>query len=205
MLKNNIILLGAGGHAISCIDIIENNNSFNIIGLIGLKQEVDKKVLNYTVIGSDENLEALQLKSKYAFVCLGQIKSSKLRQMLFNKILKLGYIIPKIVSSEAILSKHSIISTGSIIMKNAIVNAGAEIGKNCIINNGAIIEHDVKIGDHCHISTGVIVNGDVKIGDGTFIGSQSTIREGISIGNNSIIGMGSKVLKNINNNQVYMS
>ena len=204
MLKNNIILVGAGGHAVSCIDVIEDSSHFQIIGLIGLKNEVNKQILKYKIIGCDEDLQGLLSESKYAFVSAGQIKSSELRRNLFNKILKIGYFIPKIISSNAIISKYSVIAEGSIIMKNTIINARVEIGRNCIINNGAIIEHGVKIKDHCHISTGVIINGDVNVGEGCFIGSHSTIREGLTIGNNSVIGMGSKVVKNINHNQIYM-
>ena len=46
MKRKNIILIGAGGHATSCIDVIETTNKFKIIGLI------DKKNKNYLKIGN---------------------------------------------------------------------------------------------------------------------------------------------------------
>jgi hypothetical protein len=44
MNKENIILIGAGGHALSCIDVIEQENKYSIHGLVGLKDEVGKKI-----------------------------------------------------------------------------------------------------------------------------------------------------------------
>ncbi len=37
MSKEKIILIGAGGHAESCIDVIEQEDRFEIAGLIGLE------------------------------------------------------------------------------------------------------------------------------------------------------------------------
>ena len=42
-MKKKIILIGAGGHAESCIDVIESTNKYEIIGLVA-KSELGKKV-----------------------------------------------------------------------------------------------------------------------------------------------------------------
>ena len=39
-MKKKIILIGAGGHAESCIDVIKKNKKYQIVGLIGTKSEV---------------------------------------------------------------------------------------------------------------------------------------------------------------------
>ena len=56
MNKENIILIGAGGHALSCIDVIEQENKYNIHGLVGLKDEVGKKISGYEVIATQDEL-----------------------------------------------------------------------------------------------------------------------------------------------------
>ena len=33
-IKPNLVLIGGGGHCISVIDIIENGNEFNILGIL---------------------------------------------------------------------------------------------------------------------------------------------------------------------------
>ena len=40
MKKNKLVLIGAGGHARSCIDVIEQEGKYEICGLVGLSQEV---------------------------------------------------------------------------------------------------------------------------------------------------------------------
>ncbi len=33
-LRKNIVLVGGGGHCVSVIDVIENENRFNILGIL---------------------------------------------------------------------------------------------------------------------------------------------------------------------------
>ena len=41
MNKKEIIIIGAGGHAKSCIDVIEQEGKYDIVGLIGVENEED--------------------------------------------------------------------------------------------------------------------------------------------------------------------
>jgi len=40
MSKPNMILIGAGGHAYSCIDVIEQQGKYHIAGLVGMPDEM---------------------------------------------------------------------------------------------------------------------------------------------------------------------
>jgi len=188
-----IILVGGGGHCKSCIDVIENENKYKIIGIIDKKKNF---LLNYKVF-AESYLNKKLIKNNYAFVTVGQIKNYKVRVKLFNKLKDLGFKIPSIISPSAYISKHAIIGHGTIVMHGAIINAGAVIGNNCIINTNSLIEHDVVIGDHTHISTEVTINGGVNIGEKVFIGSRSIIKDNISIGECSIVGAGLYIKKNL--------
>lgn len=190
----NIILIGAGGHCKSCIDVIENENKYKIIGVIDKKKK--KKILNYKVF-SESYLNKTLIKKNYALITVGQIKNYNVRVKLFYKLKNLGFKIPSILSPFAYISKHAIIGEGTIIMHGAVVNAGAVIGNNCIINTNSLIEHDVVIGDHTHISTEATINGGVIIGDKVFIGSRSIIKDNISIENCSVVGANLYIKKNL--------
>jgi sugar O-acyltransferase (sialic acid O-acetyltransferase NeuD family) len=192
-----LLLIGAGGHALACIDVIERTASFEIVGLIGAAAEKGASVLGYPVIGTDADLEHLAARCPNALICVGQLESPGRRIALFEALNAAGYRLPAIVSPSAEVSRHATIGPGTIVMHGAIVNAGARIGANCIVNTRALVEHGAVVGDHCHISTGAIANGDVKIGEGTFIGSGSVIREGITIGRDCFVGMGHSVSKNL--------
>jgi sugar O-acyltransferase (sialic acid O-acetyltransferase NeuD family) len=190
MSKPGIILLGAGGHAKSCIDVIEQHGDFDIIGLLGSSEQVGGQLLGYPIVGVDSELSGFRSHCDFALVTVGQIKSPKTRVKLFNLLLQNGFIPPTIISPHAYVSPHVEIGSGTMVMHGAVVNAGAKIGDNCIINSHSLIEHDTVIGEHCHISTASILNGGVRVGHETFVGSSSVIRELVTINPKSIIGMG---------------
>ena len=195
---NKIILIGAGGHAKSCIDVIEKTKKYKIIGLIDNKLSVGTKVLGYKVIGTDSELKYLFKRDiKFAHIAIGSIKDSSLRKYLFVKLSEIGFKFPVIISPQALVSKYCYIDAGTIIMNHVIINTDVKIGKNCIINNKALIDHDCYIDDHSHIATSVTINSTVKIGKLCFVGSGSIIRQNITVQDSSFVNMGSIVLKDI--------
>ena len=144
---DEIILIGAGGHARSCIDVIEFTGLYKIAGLLEKDDAEVKENLGYPIIGTDDDLQDLRRDYEFALVTVGQIKSVATRVRLFGLLSELDYKLPAIVSSRSHLSQHSKVGDGTIIMHDVIVNANAEIGQNCIINNKVLIEHDAAVGD----------------------------------------------------------
>lgn len=201
MKNNKIIIIGSGGHAASCINIIEKIKKYKIHGIVDNKNEI--KNLNYNLIGSDKDLSKIKNKIKFAFIGIGQIKSSKKRKKVFENLKNKNFILPKIISENSLVSKYSQIGEGTIIMNFAHININVKIGKNCIINTGSNLEHDVEVGDFVHISTGAIINGNTKIGSNTFIGSGSIINNNLKIGNNCIIASGKVVKKDLKPGTIY--
>jgi sugar O-acyltransferase (sialic acid O-acetyltransferase NeuD family) len=196
MSKPSLILIGAGGHARSCVDIIEQHGKYKIVVLVGLPEQLHNKHLSYVVNATDNDLPALFKTHKYALITMGQILTPDHRIRLYQLAVELGFQLPVIISPTAYVSHKAILGSGTIVMHGAIVNAGARVGLNCIINSRAVIEHDSTVADHCHISTGAIVNGDASIGTGSFIGSGSIVKEGVTVGQRSIVGMGLSVRHN---------
>ncbi len=194
MTKAPILLMGAGGHARACIDVIEQEGHYTVAGLVGLPQEVGTRILGYPVLGTDVDLPAFLGKYAHALVTVGQIKTPEPRIRLFDLLQEGGCALPIIISPRAYVSPHAKLGAGTIVMHGAVVNAGAIVGQNCIINSQSLVEHDSIVGDHCHIATSAAVNSSVRIGSGTFIGSGSSVRQGINIGERCLIGMGQRVL-----------
>jgi len=190
---NKIILIGGGGHCKSTIDVIEQEGEFQIAGIVDKAKLLGSKILGYKVIGNDFDLENLAKKYRYALITVGQIKSASLRVKLYNLTKKYGFLLPRIVSPRAYVSKHSKIGNGTIVMHDAIVNANVSIGYNCIINSKALIEHDCFVANHNHISTNTIINGGVRIESECFIGSSVTTNNNIIIKKKSFIKAGSLV------------
>ena len=191
MKKKPLILIGSGGHAKACIDVIEKEAKFYIYGIV----DNDKKgeLLGYPIIGKDKDLKNFFKKVKHLLIGVGQIRDNKIRPRLYELGKSLGYKFPKIISKRSYISKNSEIQDGTIIFHDVVINSAAKIGKNCIINNKCLIEHDVLIGNHCHISTGAIVNGSSKIGDNSFIGSGALISNSKLLPSDSFVKIGSVI------------
>ena len=175
-MKRKIILLGGGGHCKSCIDVIEQSEQFEIVGILDRQELVGEKVVGYTIIGTDEQINKLTEEHEF-LITVGQIHSAKLRKDLFYKLLTSHAKIATVISPRAHVSKYAIVQKGTIVMHDVLINPDANIGKNCILNSNALIEHDVVVEDHCHISTGAILNGGVIVREGTFFGSNATSKE----------------------------
>ena len=180
-MKEKIVLIGGGGHCHSVIDVIEQTNKYEIIGIVDTKENIGKKVLDYEIIACDDDLETIFKTCKKAVITIGHIKTNELRKKLFEKTKNIGFTFPTIVSPFAYVSKYALVDEGTVVMHHALINANAKIGKNCIINTKALIEHDAVIEDNCHISTASVINGGVIVKENTFVGSNSVSKEYIEI------------------------
>jgi sugar O-acyltransferase (sialic acid O-acetyltransferase NeuD family) len=194
MSGERILLLGAGGHAMACIDVIELEGRFVVAGLVGAAHEVGSQVLGYSVAGTDDDLPRLLAEFPNVLIAVGQIKSPDLRMRLFERVHELGGRLATIVSPLAHVSRHATVGAGTIVMHGAVVNAGASVGRNCIVNTMALIEHGARVADHCHVATNAAVNSEVRVGSGTFIGSGSSVRQRVTIGERCVVGLGQRVI-----------
>jgi sugar O-acyltransferase (sialic acid O-acetyltransferase NeuD family) len=201
MKKNNlqkICILGSGGHATSCIDLIESTSKFEIIGIISQKNDKnhEKKFLNkYRIIGSDKDYKKILNICKNIVIGVSFYKDLSLRSKMFKDLKKAGFKLPVICSPRSHVSLGSKIDEGSQIFHNVTINKNVIIGKNCIINSHALIEHDVLIDQNSQVSTGAIINGGCIVKENSFIGSGSVLRENIVIKKKSFIKMGSIIKK----------
>ena len=193
-MTKKLILIGGGGHCKSCIDVIEQSELFEIVGILDKSEFIGQKVLGYDIIGSDEKIEEL-VKAGYEFlITVGQIRSSQNRKKIFKKLQTSNASLATIISPRAYVSKHAFIEKGSVVMHDALVNANVRIGRNCIINTKALLEHDVVVEDHCHISTAAVLNGGMVVKEGTFFGSNAVSKENVKTVNDDFVKAGSVFL-----------
>lgn len=199
-MNGQLILVGGGGHCKACIDVIEQEGKYTISGIVDLPEKRSQRILDYEIIGTDEDLPLLVKGHGSFLITIGQIKDPAPRIALFRRLKDLDANMATVVSPLAYVSQYASVGEGSIVMHHAVVNADARVGKNCILNTRALIEHDAVIEDHCHIATCAVVNGGARIGRGTFLGSNAGTRESVQIGENSLIGGGSFVFKDLPSN-----
>ncbi|STP09627.1 NeuD/PglB/VioB family sugar acetyltransferase [Helicobacter cinaedi] len=188
-IKPKLVLIGGGGHARACIDVIEQENRFKIYGIVDsfALQNGISEVLGYPILGGDELLESLYTQIKIAFIALGQIKTPTHRMRIYQNLKTIGYNLPTIISPLAYIAKGVNLKEGSIVMHHALVNANAKIGTACIINSKALVEHDCVVEDFCHLSTASVINGNCHIGEGSFLGSNMILAHNAAVAPNSVL------------------
>lgn len=185
-----IVLIGAGGHCRSVLDVIELEGRFHVAAVVGLSAQRGQTMGDHTIEHDDDDLPDLISRYPNAVVTVGQIKDPRPRVRLFQRIVELGGRPATVVSPTAVVSRHAVLGHGVTVLHHAVVNSGANIGDNCILNTKCLVEHDAVIGSHCHLSTGSIVNGGGRIGERSFIGSGAVISHQTSVPEDSIVGAG---------------
>lgn len=197
--RDEIVLLGGGGHAKVLIDLINTSGQFEISGILDTQLEIGTKILNVPVLGDDDLLPGLYSKGiKNVCIAIGSVKDTTGRRILFEKVKKIGFLVPYLLHPQAIIvSKNVHFSEGVQIMAGVIVQTDSLFKENTIINTGAIIEHNCSIGSHVHICPGAIISGGCTVGDGTFIGAGATIIHEIDIGKCVTVAAGAVVVKDV--------
>jgi sugar O-acyltransferase (sialic acid O-acetyltransferase NeuD family) len=185
-----LVLLGGGGHCKACIDVIEQEKKYEIVGVLDAEGLVGQNLLGYAYIGTDADIAKLSSDGCIFLITVGQIKSASIRKKLFSLLSANNAELATIISPRAYVSQYATVGKGSIIMHDVLVNASATIGNNCIINNKALIEHDASIEDFCHISTAAVVNGGTIVKEGTFFGSNAVSKEYVETERDAFIKAG---------------
>ena len=196
----NVIIMGAGGHAKVIADIIKKSGD-NVYGFLDDHMEINTTVIeSYKVIGKISECMNFKDTIENAKFIIG-IGNNAIRKEIAEKY-EIDYYTA--IHPMACIGMSVSIEKGTVVMPFACINASSKVGKHCIINTGALVEHDNIISDYVHISPKAALAGTVKIGEGTQVGINATVKNNISITNNCLIGAGAVVVKNIEESGTYI-
>lgn len=199
-MTNNVVIIGAGGHAKVIADIVEKSGD-NVLGFLDDNIEEGTYIIGkYKVIGNLNNVSSISMTYKNVKFIIA-IGNNKTREEISNKTNIKFYTA---IHPSVQIGLDVKIGEGTVIMANAVINSNTTIGKHCIINTGAIIEHDNVVNDYVHISPNAALGGTVYVGKGTHIGIGTTVKNNINICDNCIIGAGATVVKNIEEEGTYI-
>lgn len=200
--KENIVLIGGGDHCGNCIDTIEQENKYQIAGIVDLPEKLHKKVLGYEIFASDNDFPKLVEEYKFFLISIGHILSASPRIKVYKEIKKYDVTLPIIISPLAYVSPHAKVGEGTIIMPFAVIDALVTVGRNCIIQYSTMLAHGAVLDDHCHVSVNSVL-GNCRVGSGSFIGVNSWINNGVTVPPNTVIGSASNVIHTIKETGVY--
>ncbi len=146
MSKPKVVIVGSTGHSKVIIDIFEREGKYQIIGLLDTFRKIGEETLGYKVIGKEDDLPDLLLKTPNCkiFIAIGD---SWIRKKVMDKIIN---IIPDInfatkIHPSAQIGKNVQIGKGTAIMAGVIINSSTSIGDYTIINTKASVDHDCKV------------------------------------------------------------
>tara|TARA_B110000003_G_scaffold218640_1_gene218318 strand:+ start:5076 stop:6140 length:1065 start_codon:yes stop_codon:yes gene_type:complete len=196
--KNSIVIIGGGGHAKTCIDILKQNSKYEIIGIVDSKIDPGTDIMGIKVIGDNSILQDLRDDGvSYAVNGVGSVSNPKIRKKVYQLIKDMGFQLPNIIHPSAVIEPSAKYGEGNQFMMGCSVGSDTVINDNCLINSGAIVSHDSMLHSHCHIAPGAILAGSVDIGTSSLIGMGSTIYIGVKVGKETIIHNGINVFNDI--------
>ncbi len=200
-MKENIVIIGGGPHAMSIIDIVEQEEKYQIAGITDTKRVKGEKLFEYPVLGTQDELDSIMNDHNVigGIVALGDnYIREKVVQFIEENFPNFKFV--KAIHPSVRVAKNATIGEGTVIMAGCIVNVDAHVGKHCIINTNTSFEHCCQMGDYSSLSAGVTTGGYFTLGKYSAIALGVTILDRVSIGENVVVGSGALVMKDIEDN-----
>lgn len=188
-----VLLVGAGGHASVCAEILEQTGH-EMIGCLS-RDGATAARLDVPVVGDDGELESrIAGTDVWVFVAIGD---NRARMAIVDRVRRVGGRLATAISPHAVVSPRATVGNGSVVMPGAVVNAGARLGIGVIVNTNAGVDHDCELADGVHVGPGVALAGSVRIGRGTLLGVGSAVLPGVQIGERVTVGAGAVVISSV--------
>jgi acetyltransferase EpsM len=193
-LENELIIVGAGGHAKVVLDVALANN-VTVLGFLDDHATVAPDP-RYQLFGTVNMLEDLMVRhpSSQVFIAIGD---NRVRRQIDRDLLKGRRVAPALIHPFGCVSSSAQFGNGAILMPGVVVNAGTRVGRHAILNTSCSVDHDCSIGDYAHISPGAHLAGAVTVGEGCHVGTGASVIPGVRIGDWAVIGAGAVVTTDI--------
>lgn len=192
MRNNQLVIIGAGGHAGVVSDIARLSGYEDIIFLDDADlPEASGKVSDY-------------IKYKDCADFIIAIGNSRIRERIHNELFESGCNIQTLIHPNAVIGSNVTFGIGTVVMAGVVINTGTRIGNGVIVNTSSSVDHDCVIDDFSHVSAGAHLCGTVCVSKHTWIGAGATVVNNINICGECMIGAGAVVIKDINSRGTYV-
>jgi sugar O-acyltransferase (sialic acid O-acetyltransferase NeuD family) len=198
MVLENIVIVGAAGHAKAVIDVVERAGRCRIAGLVDSFKPPGESWFGYKLLGSEGDLPAL-VQSLDLGACLVAIGDNWRRHQAVERIRALAPQLEFItaVHPSAQLARGVSLGRGTVVMAGAVVNSDSRVGSFCILNTNCSLDHDGIMEDYASLAPGAVTGGNVRIGAFSAVSLGARVLQGRSIGEHTLIGAGALVLEDI--------
>lgn len=192
-MKQSIVVVGAGGHAKVCIELLQAMGE-TVLCCVGAGDS-GATCLGIPVLDGDHHLARLRGEGQTrAFVALGP---NRLRERLGKHVRELGFELVNAISPRAVVSPSATLGSGVAVMAGAVINAEARIGDLAIVNTGATVDHDCEVGTAAHLAPQCALAGNVRIGASAFLGVGCRAIPEVQVGAGATVGAGAVIISPI--------
>jgi UDP-perosamine 4-acetyltransferase len=186
------VVLGAGGHARSVVDVLERAGQ-TVVAVSG--DSPDGEPWHVDVVADDRAaFELIAARGLHAVVAIG---SNPARTRLVRELVQRGLSVPPVVASTATVSTRSILGAGTVVLEHAHVGPASRLGDAVVVNTAAVVEHDCSVGVGVHVAPGAVLLGGASVGDGTLVGSGARVLPLVSVGAGATVGAGAVVTRHV--------
>ncbi len=195
---DNIVIIGSSGHAKVIIDIIEQQEKYEIAGFLDRNREAGEQTFDYKVLGKEEDLPQLLATHAIngAIVAIGD---NYVRSKVACQVRTICPDLPFVcaIHPKSTIGKNVSIREGTVIMAGVTVNPCSSIGRFCILNTSSSLDHDSVMEDFSSLAPHATTGGHCRIGGFSAVSIGAVLIHGIHVGEHSIVGAGATVLHNI--------
>nr|WP_297351309.1 acetyltransferase [uncultured Caldimonas sp.] len=196
---NQVLVIGAGGHARVLADVLLNADE----AVLGFTDENAAlhggMAYGLRVLGSDAQVLATFTPERVRLVNgIGGVGGGSLRRKIQQQMEAEGWQFVGVRHGSAVVSQRASVDATVQLLARCVVQIGATVGRGCIVNTGAIVEHDCSLGEYVHVAPGAVVCGDVHIGDESHIGAGAVLKQGIRLGPRTLVAAGAVVTRDFN-------
>jgi sugar O-acyltransferase (sialic acid O-acetyltransferase NeuD family) len=163
-----------------------------------------KEFLGLPVVAFEDIVRIYPPAEYCAFVALGYSKMNKPRAEKYAETKALGYRLVNYISSRCSFLTQMPIGDNCLILEDNTIQPFVTIGNDVTLWSGNHIGHDVIIEDHCYLTSHVVVSGFTHIHPYCFIGVNATLRNAITVARETLIGAGAVIMKDTEEQGVYL-
>ena len=192
-----LAVVGAGGHALEVIALIEDINrlapAWRLAGLLvdeafrPERREID----GYPILGG---LEWLGGKPE-VWVAIAVGASASRHEIADRLGAGFAHRYATLIHPRAWLASTVRVGAGCQIMAGALANAHTQLGGHGILNLGSSVSHGCRLGDFATLGPGARLAGNVVVGAGAEIGMGACVLPNIRIGDGAVVGAGAVVTR----------
>lgn len=187
---HRLLIIGAGGHAISVADAARAAG-FQVVGFaVTQGRPREFSILGFPVTSGLP--EGFRDSDQGFTVAIGD---NWTRSQVWSELAQTvgPDRSPAVIHPDASVSASASIGHGSVIMQSATVGAMVSVEIGCIVNSAAVVDHQSVLREFSSVGPGATLGGQTELGSRSAIGIGSTLKHGISIGQDSVVGAASYV------------